>query len=182
MAGTSDITDLIPDIQAKLQEAYDRGRLDGRLEERERIEKLLRSDDAAIGLRVVTMPRVAGSPAAPGLRGPGNRVAAGTIRPLVREVLTRTPGLPKAEIARRVAEMKPEVAPSSIANELQRNAGAEGQRLYRRRRDRWYLQEQAELPSEMEGPAVAEDDRPAGSTLNGSYHHGGSIAPSGPAE
>ena len=50
----------------------------------------------------------------------------------------------------------------------QKAVGKAGQRLYRRKGDRWYLQDEHDLP-ETEGPAVEV-------TLNGSHHDGGPIA------
>lgn len=94
------------------------------------------------------------------------------------------PGLSKAEIARRVIAKNASIATSSISNELTRNEKSErkGLKIYRRTRSgRWYLHDENELP-ETEGPAVAHDDRPAGSLLNGSHHGERSIATSGPGE
>ena len=165
----------LSDIEARLRAALERGREMGRLEERQRIERLLQTTSP--GAEAATTGAAAPSDA----HGPNRRVASGTIRPLVREILSAADeGLTKAEITRRVTARNPNIAAPSISNELSRNEKG-GLKLYRRTRTgRWYINEANDDLPETEGPAVAEDDRPAGSMLNGSHQDGGSIATSGP--
>jgi hypothetical protein len=162
--------------EAELRQAYACGRLD----EREHIARLLRSasSEAAAVLPLSPSAAAQSDPHATAV----GRVAPGTIRPLVQQVLRAEPGLTKSEIARRVAALGHGIASSSISNELQRNEDVKRNknRLYRQWRGKWSLVE--ELP-ETEGPATADDDRPAGSVLNGSHPDERSIeATSGPGE
>jgi hypothetical protein len=169
---TSDLTD----FEAKLRSAFEKGRQQGQLDERERIGRLLQIGTATVGMGVDAVPPPA--PAEASTTKPGGRVPMGTIRPLVREIIAAEGGLTKAEITRRVVARNSSIAAPSISNELSRNEKG-GLKLYRRTRGgRWYLNDD-ELP-ETEGPAVAEDDQPAGSGLNGSHYDEGPIATSGP--
>lgn len=103
---------------------------------------------------------------------PAQRVAAGTVRPLVQQVLKAEGGLTKAEVTRRVVGLNADIAAPSITNELLRNENVRRNRnhLYRRtKRGLWYLLNDG-LP-ETEGSAVTVGDRPTGVTrLNGGDH------------
>jgi hypothetical protein len=147
----SDLSDLLKaaadTFEAQLRDAYQRGRRD----ERERI------------LQLASIPHhgpVAPTAAVPQPKG---RVAHGTIRPLVKQVLDGDPGLTKQEVAEAVVKLNPDVSPSSVANELQRNVigNRRGQRQYQLRSGRWYLAEKRErLLADMDTAGTAENDHP----------------------
>jgi hypothetical protein len=145
----SDLSDLLKaaadTFEAQLRDAYERGRRD----ERERILQLASTPHHGSAAPAASSPQ------------PKGRVAHGTIRPLVQQVLRANPGLTKQEIAEEVVKLNPDVSPSSVANELQRNVtgNRRGQRLYRLRAGRWHMVGDEPL-SDADTAGIAENDRP----------------------
>lgn len=131
-----------------LRKAEERGFERGVRAERERIVKQL------------AFPESTQEPTAPSTPvRPERRVAHGTIRPLVRQVLETEDGLTKIEIGRRVVALDSRISETSVTNELQRNDARKkkGRRLYYRRGTLWYLADSASL---NEAAGVAANDRP----------------------
>lgn len=170
MADTSKLADLHATLEVQLEEAYRRGHRDGCAETRDQILRTLGVSDTALGLdRTLEQLNRDDRDA--------TRVERGAVRAAVEQVVSgNKAGLTIAEIGRNVTALDPRIAETSVANELRRN---KGKRYRRSRSGRWTMIED-ELP-ETEGPAVADDDRPAGSMLNGSAHDEATITTSGSA-
>lgn len=154
------LSDLLQDIKAKLVEAFDRGvrvgDQQGAQRERQRIIRAATEDPDGTETKIQALP--------PSTMG---RVAHGTIRPFVRQVLQGQPnGLTKFEVADRVQRLDARIARISIWNELHRNEGRKGQRIYRKKGYQWSLAEEAQ--SLRETAAVATNDQPP--LRNGAGH------------
>lgn len=107
--------------------------------------------------------------------GDAPRVAHGTIRPVVRQILERHPGLTSAEVGRRAKAFNEAIAETSVANELRRNAvdredRGKGTDLYRRDGDLWFLAGDS-LP-EKEAAATVMGSPP---TSNGRAYNGAAL-------
>jgi hypothetical protein len=70
----------------------------------------------------------------------GEALPRGTVRPIVRRVLTEHPGSTVAETQRHVARIDARISPLSVGNELRRKKG----KLYHQRLRRWYLKKDGE--------------------------------------
>lgn len=131
------IADLLASGQNVLVQAYKRGVKDGIAWAREKLLSSLADPDegeAIEGAGTVSMesPSVA--------KAPADVLPRGTVRPIVRQVLTEHPGSTIADAQRFVSRIDSRISPLSVGNELRRNKD----KLYRKRARRWYLIKEAE--------------------------------------
>ena len=132
------IADLLASGQNVLVQAYKRGVKDGIAWAREKLLNSLADPDEgdeaieAAGTVSMESPSIA--------KAPADVLPRGTVRPIVRQVLTEHPGSTIADAQRFVARIDSRISPLSVGNELRRNKD----KLYRKRARRWYLIKEAE--------------------------------------
>jgi hypothetical protein len=66
---------------------------------------------------------------------PKQRVASGTVRPLIERILADRPGLRVIDVQAAAAELDNDISPTSVGNELRRHKGTR----YRQDGARWFL-------------------------------------------
>lgn len=140
------IEDILKDIDRRVREAYQRGYADGRDDMQARILRAAREGIETTHPFVSPVERrtfannevSAVAPALgmpPPFEGLSPPVPKGTVRPLVKAILSEQPGLSTAEVGRLAVGKNPHVSPAAVANELNRNID----KLYRRDGRRWFL-------------------------------------------
>lgn len=149
MTTQSDITDLLAGLQAALKEAFERGYRQGASDMRANILRAASGEFERVGRSVrdslaqadgVTPENLPSENAASAVGGPPrgwppDRVARGTVRRVLGQIMSRETGMIIAEITEKARSIDPNISATSIPNELRRNLGT----LYRQEGSVWFL-------------------------------------------
>lgn len=171
----SDLTDIVVALDRAVKEAFERGYRKGANDMRQQIleaanakqpMKAAEKDIPAPEQSKQTVEKLSRS-------WPPGRVARGTVRRVLSQVMSDTEGQTIPEITGRAQALDPNISPTSIPNELRRQLGA----LYRQEGNNWFLMQPR---VEKNSAGLAVNDSPAASQKRGDAH-GPAIATPGSA-